>query len=101
MGRTNDAPKRCRGCGLEILIIKTGTVYKNVMCEAEEVSVVQKAGGDQFFTADGRAIVGYQAGDALDDPDTECLPAYIPHKGRCPNGGRAPRNRKRRPSGYR
>jgi len=99
--RNNDGPKRCRGCGREVLIIKTGTVYKNVLVDAEPVDVIQETGGDLFVTADGRAIHGYQAGDAMDDPDTECIPAFIPHKGHCPTGGRAPRNRQRRPSGYR
>ena len=98
--RNDTGPRRCRGCGAEVLIHKTGTVYKNVIVEAEEVEVVLKSGGGLFITKDGRPIYGYQAGDALDDSDTECIPAYIPHKGRCPNNGRAPRIR-RRPSGYR
>ena len=102
MGRANEAaPKRCRGCDKEILIIKTGTFYGRVVVEAEPVWIRQESGGDLFFTADGRAVTGGEVGDAMDDPDTECLFVYIPHKGRCPNNGRAPRARQRRPSGYR
>ena len=101
MGRANEtAPKFCRGCGAEILIIKTGTFYGRVVVEAEPVWIRQESGGDLFFTADGRAVTGGEVGDAMDDPDTEYLFVYIPHKGRCPNNGKAPRNRQRRPSGY-
>ena len=101
MARTNDGLKRCRGCGLEILIIKTGTCYKNVVVDAEAVWVKLQTGGALFFTMDGRAVTGYQAGDADDDPDTNFIEAYTPHKGHCPTGGCAPRKRQRRPSGYR
>ena len=97
---SNNEPRRCRGCGKEILIIKSGGFYGRVTVEAEPVWIQQESGGDIFFTADGRTVIGREVGDAMDDPDTECLFVYIPHKGRCPNNGRAPRKR-RRPSGYR
>lgn len=93
-------PHKCRGCNAEVLIIKTGTYYKNVLVEVEPIRIRQQTNGEAFVTADGRVIFGRQAGDADDDPDTEFLWAYIPHKGRCPNNGRAPRVRNR-PSGYR
>lgn len=98
--RNDDGPRLCRGCGAEILIIKTGTCYKNVPVDAEPVWVKLISGGDLFFTLDGRGITGHEAGDADDDPDSNFIEAYIPHRGHCPNNGRAPRNR-RRPSGYR
>lgn len=98
---SNNEPKTCRGCGKEVLILKTGGIYKNVMVEAEPIWIRQQTGGGSFFTADGRTVFGYEVGDAMDDPDTECLLVYIPHRGRCPHGGKAPRNRQRRPSGYR
>ena len=101
MARMNDGQKRCRGCGAEIQIIKTGTVYKNVVVDAEPVWIKQQTGADLFITGDGRPVHGYQAGDADDDPDANFIEAYVPHKGHCPTGGRAPRSRKRRPSGYR
>ena len=92
--------KKCRGCGAEVLIIKSGGYYGRVMVEAEPVWIKQMHGGDPFITLDGRTVIGQAAGDADDDPDSNFLEAYIPHKGRCPNGGRAPRHRSR-PSGYR
>ena len=101
MARTNDGPRRCRGCGAEILIIKAGGFYGRVTVDAEPVGIRQATGGDSFLPADGRVVFGTIAGDADDDPDANFLPVYIPHKGRCPNNCRKPRNRQRRPSGYR
>ena len=92
--------RTCRGCGAEILVIKTGTFYKTVIVEADPVWIRQETNGDPFVTADGRILFGREAGDADDDPDANLMAAYVPHKGRCPNNGRAPRQR-RRPSGYR
>jgi len=100
MARSNDGPRYCRGCGAEILIIKTGGFYGRVTVDAEAVWIKQQSGGKNFFTADGRTVFGYEAGDADDDPDANFILAYIPHKGHCPNNGRAPRKRQRRPSGY-
>lgn len=101
MAQMNDGPKTCRGCGAEILIFKAGGYYGRVTVDAEPVWIRQQSGGESFFTKDGRTVFGIQAGDADDDPDTNFLEVYVPHKGHCPNGGRAPRNRIRRPSGYR
>lgn len=102
MVRANEnAPKRCRGCGEEILVFKTGTFYGRVVVEAEPVWIRLETGGESFVTADGRILFGHEAGDADDDPDSNLMMAYVPHKGRCPNNGRAPRARQRRPSGYR
>ena len=98
--RNSDTLRSCRGCGAEIMIIKTGTCYKNVIVDAEPVWVKPMAGGNMFFTLDGRGIVGHETGDADDKPAGKIEEAYIPHRGHCPNNGRAPRNR-RRPSGYR
>ena len=99
--RNSDGPRFCRGCGAEIIIIKTKTVYKNIVVDAEPVWIKQKTGGKQFVTKDGRIYYGTQAGDADDDPDANFIEAYTPHKGHCPTGGRAPRKRQRRPSGCR
>ena len=85
----------CPGCGEEILVIKTGTLVKSVMVEAETVWIRQETNGDEFVTADGRILFGREAGDADDDPDANLMPAHIPHKGRCPNRGRARRKRER------
>ena len=98
--RNEDAERICRGCGAPVRIIKTGGIYNTVMVEADPVRVIQQTGGESFITEDGRTVFGFQAGDADDDPDSG-VKAYRPHKGRCPNNGRAPRSRQRRPSGYR
>ena len=95
MDQTNKV-RICRGCGAEIRIMKTETVYKNVMVEAETVWIRLASGGNVFYTADGRPVFGYLAGDADDDPDTNFLEAYIPHLGNCPNNGKAPRKRRGR-----
>lgn len=100
MAQTNDGPRYCRGCGAEILIIKAGGYYGRVTVDAEPVWIRQAAGGDSFLTADGRVVFGTIAGDADDDPDANFLSVFVPHKGRCPMNGRAPRHR-HRPSGYR
>lgn len=93
--------KICRGCQTEIFIVDTKTVFKHILLEAEPVWIKQESGGELFYTVDGRAVYGHVAGDADDDPDSNLIVAYIPHEGRCPNHMRKPRNRKRRPSGYR
>ena len=99
--RNSQSPEPCRGCGVEVFPIDTGTVFKKILVEAEPVWIRPETGGEMFVTIDGRTVHGVQAGDADDDPDTNFLAVYIPHKGRCPNNGRKPRNRQRRPSGYR
>lgn len=99
--RNEGTTKHCRGCGEEILIIKTGTCFKTVVVEAEPVWIRLETGGNMYVTPDGRTLFGYEVGDAEDDPDTNLMAAYVPHKGRCPYGCKAPRNRNRRPSGYR
>ena len=51
-----------------------------------------------FFKDTGEPIWGEPAGDAFDqfdDPDSEPFyRAYVPHKGKCPNGGRKRRIKK-------
>lgn len=92
--------KQCRGCGTEILIIKTG-IYGNVMVEAEPVWIQKKSGGESFITIEGNTVIGEQVGDAADDPELELIACYRQHRDRCRTRGKAPRNRKPRPSGYR
>lgn len=103
MERRNDDQSRireCRGCGADIMIIRTDTVYGRIIVDAEPVWITMDAGGETFVLADGRIVRGWIAGDANDDPDTNFVEAYAPHKANCPNGGKKPRQR-RRPSGYR
>ena len=97
--KRNDAARICRGCGAEICIIKTG-LYGNVMVDAEPVWIRLQKDGLNYYTEDGRAVIGFPAGDADDDPDSNLIPAYEPHKGKCPRNGRKQRIRNR-PPGYR
>lgn len=89
--------KQCKGCGADILTIKTG--YGRIDVDVEPIWVVP-GGGDAFYTLDGGIIFGEPAGDGNDDPDTNFVFVYTPHRGHCPNGGKKPRKRNR-PSGYR
>lgn len=103
MERRNDAQaviRKCRGCGADIMIIRTGTVYGRIIVDADPVWIALEPGGEPFVMADGRVVYGRIAGDAYDDPDANLIPAYVPHKSTCPNGGKKSRQR-RRPSGYR
>lgn len=97
--RTNrQGPEKCRYCNAEILMIKSVKDGHRYPADAEPVWIRQQTGGATFMTKDGRWIFGFEAGDADDDPDSNLIKAYIPHKAACP--GRGPRKH-RRPSGYR
>lgn len=74
---------QCRGCGKEILFIKTGN-GKTQPVNPEPVYVMLKAGGKPYITKDGMYIYGTIAGDALDDPDTNLVKAYESHFATCP-----------------
>lgn len=89
--------KQCKGCGEDIISIKTGMGRVDV--DAEPVWIVP-GNGSAFYTIDGGILFGAQAGDANDDPDTKFVEAFMPHRWHCPNGGKKPRKRNR-PSGYR
>ena len=89
MAQSNrNGPRFCRGCGAEILIIKTGGFYKTVQVDAEPVWIRQQSGGDSFITADGRTVFGVIAGDADDDPDSNLVKAYESHFATCPDANR-------------
>lgn len=87
--------KYCRGCGEEIFTIKTGGIYGSVPVESEPVWIRPETGGEMFFTITGRMVYGYEVGDAEDSITEKLIPVHRPHKGRCPNNMRAPRNRGR------
>lgn len=88
----------CPGCGAEVLKIKTPTVYGKVIVDAEPVWIRLLYGGNMYVLADGEVVFGLNwKGMALeDDPDSNLVQAYRPHRGHCPTGGRAPRIRRRR-----
>ena len=78
---------KCHGCGEIVVFIKC-TNNKTVTADAEPVYIRQDQNGEMHVTEDGRFIWGFQVGDAFDDPDTNLIRCYEPHKQKCPGGGR-------------
>ena len=94
---------RCRGCGAEVLWIRTAANRRKTPVDAEPVSILQGAGGDTFLQKDGNVVFGRKIGDAWDDdPDANVIEAYESHFSTCPVGGQF-RNRqpRTRAPGYR
>ena len=93
---------RCRGCGAEVIWIRTG-MGKKMPVDPEPVWVLQETGGDSYVMPDGSLVTGRRIGDAWDDdPDANVVECYVSHFATCPVGGQF-RNRKprTRPPGYR
>ena len=87
----------CHGCGKSVLFMKTMT-GKTITVDPDPVYVRLDPGGEVFFTEEGIPEWGEELGEAFDtfdDPDSELATAkcYIPHKGKCPGGGRKRRAR--------
>lgn len=84
----------CHGCGRPVVFIKC-TDRKTHTAEPEPVWIRLDARGNTFITKDGRFVFGERIGDAYDDddPDSNLIEAYEPHKGRCPMGGRKRRRK--------
>ena len=94
---------RCRGCGAEVLWIRTAANRRKTPVDAEPVSILQGTGGDTFIRKDGSILFGRKIGDAWDDdPDANVIEAYESHFATCPMGGQF-RNRqpRTRAPGYR
>ena len=94
---------QCRGCGAEVIWIRTINNRRKMPVDAEPVWVLLSAGLDSFVTLDGRILFGKKIGDAWDDdPDAKVVEAYESHFATCPVGGQF-RNRKprTRAPGYR
>ena len=94
---------RCRGCGAEVLWIRTAGNRRKTPVDAEPVWVLQQAGGDTFLQKDGGVVFGRKIGDAWDDdPDANVIECYESHFATCPVGGQF-RNRqpRTRAPGYR
>lgn len=79
----NEKEIRCRDCGAEIRIMRAGGYYGRVVVDAEPVWIRLERGGEAYITEDGRTVFGRMMGDADDDPDAECIEAFVPHKGKC------------------
>ena len=82
----------CKACGAEIAFVKTYHMGR-IPIDTEPVWVKPKSGGKPFVRLDGTMVIGYQVGDACEDPDVE--EAYISHFATCQD---ADRMRKRRRS---
>ena len=90
----------CRGCGAEVVWIRTNDGHK-MPVDTEPVWVKLKMGGYPFFYLDGSCVHGTKAGDADDDPDSNFVEAYESHFATCPQAGnfrqpRTPRDREHR-----
>ena len=89
----------CRGCGAEVIWIRTAANRRKTPADAEPVWVLQCSGGDTFLRKDGTIVFGRKIGDAYDDPDPDAnvIEAYESHFATCPVGGqfrnRSPRDR--------
>lgn len=89
---------RCRGCGAEVIWIRTKAERRKMPVDAEPVWVLPMSGGDTFLRKDGSIVFGRKIGDAWDDdPDANVIECYESHFATCPVGGqfrnRAPRTR--------
>ena len=94
---------RCRGCGAEVIWIRTTANRRKTPADPEPVSILPGAGGDTFIRRDGSIIIGRKIGDAWDDdPDANVVEAFESHFATCPVGGQF-RNRqpRTRAPGYR
>ena len=93
---------RCRGCGAEVVWIRTTDTGRKMPVDAEPVWILQ-GGRDSFVTKDVGIVFGRKIGDAWDDdPDANVIQAYESHFATCPVGGQF-RNRaaRTRAPGYR
>ena len=94
---------RCRGCGAEVIWIRTAASRRKTPADAEPVWILPESGGNTFLQKDGSVILGRKIGDAWDDdPDANVIEAYESHFSTCPVGGQF-RNRqpRTRAPGYR
>lgn len=71
---------QCRGCGANIVFIKS-VAGKTIPCNAEEIAYVQKADGDlKIVTPNGEVL----SGSVPDDPQKATGIGYISHFATCP-----------------
>ena len=94
---------RCRGCGSEVIWVKTIVNRKKMPIDAEPVWVLPDSSGKTFIREDGTMVTGRKIGDAWDDdPDANVIEAHESHFATCPVGGQF-RNRqpRTRAPGYR
>ena len=89
----------CHGCGEMVTYIKCKNRHTvTVDTEPVHIRLTKKTEiiwGEEirpreFITIDGGIVYGVIVGDAYDDddPDTNLIQCFEPHKWKCPNGGR-------------
>jgi hypothetical protein len=93
----DEMTNKCRGCGAEVIWIRTTANRRKMPVDAEPVWILPE-GRDSFVTKAGSIIFGRKIGDAWDDDqDANVIQAYESHFATCPVGGqfrnRAPRTR--------
>ena len=68
---------RCRGCGAEVIWIRTTANRRKMPIDAEPVWVLPMSGGNTFIRKDGSIVFGRKIGDAWDDdPDANVIMAW-------------------------
>lgn len=75
-----DSFKRCRVCGKPIGIITWG-VYRKVIVDAEAVTVIADAEGEEYVRFDGSKVRAREAG--MDENRNLVEYAYRPHRKTC------------------
>ena len=93
---------KCRACQAEIIWIRTKN-GNTMPVNAEPIWVKLQTGGDTFVQMDGTIVFGVPAGDADDDPDSNCVEAHTSHFATCPEAysfrkSRKPRTPRVRPN---
>jgi hypothetical protein len=75
---------RCKGCGQEIIWIKT-RLGKKMPLDTETVWVLPGRGGSAYFLKSGTIIYGQKVGDAYDndDPDSNLIECHESHFATC------------------
>ena len=87
---------KCKGCGAEVIWVKTIENRRKMPIDAEPVWVLPEPGGNTFILESGQFVTGRKIGDAWDDdPDANVIEAHESHFATCPVAEKF-RNRKPR-----
>lgn len=86
---------KCRACGAEIYHIRSKT-GRWLSLDVEPVWIRLDYHGDPYYRLDGSVVLGTPAGDADDDPDSNCVEVYQIHSFACPEQEKLRKKRKPR-----
>lgn len=75
-----DTVRKCRRCGTPICVISCG-LYRNVLVDAEAVTVVQDMSGECFIRVDGTKMRGREV--PMDETVQWAEYVYRPHAKTC------------------